>query len=66
MPIGQLILQEISPRPKSDALLKGSYLGPVYPEAPKFKRLRDELGSIGISISKVDLPGVCPKCGISE
>jgi dCTP deaminase len=48
--IGQLVLQAISPRPdpNEDVKLKGNYLGPVFPEAPKFKSLKDELGGIGI------------------
>jgi len=60
--IGHLVFQEISPKPdpKEDSKLKGNYLGPVYPEAPKFKNLKDELGGIGIS--DVDLPGFCRKC----
>jgi len=58
--IGQLVLQAISPSPdpNEDAKLKGSYLGPIYPEAPRFRRLKDELASVGIS--EVDLPGTCP------
>jgi dCTP deaminase len=60
--IGQLVLQAISPPPdpKEDLKLKGNYLGPVYPEAPKFKNLKEELGGIGIT--EVDLPGICANC----
>jgi hypothetical protein len=53
--IGQLVLQTVDCEsiPKEDTL-SGNYLGPVYPEAPKFKPLKDVLGAIGIS--EVDIP----------
>ena len=56
IPIGQLILQsvEMESIPKEDSNLSGSYLGPVYPVAPKFGRLADAMKKIGIS--KIDLP----------
>jgi dCTP deaminase len=55
IPIGQLILQtvDLEKMPTED-ILSGNYLGPVYPEAPKFKRLKDVLGTIGIS--SVEIP----------
>ncbi len=56
--IGQLILQEVEMEsiPKEDANLGGSYLGPVYPEAPRFGRLADAMRKIGIS--KIALPQI--------
>jgi dCTP deaminase len=60
--VGQLILQKIDPIPKEDPKLKGSYLGPIYPEAPKFRKLKDELAPLGIPDSQLDIPGVCPTC----
>jgi dCTP deaminase len=55
IPIGQLVLQtvDLKSAPEHD-ILSGSYLGPVYPEAPKFKRLSDVLGQIGIT--KIEMP----------
>jgi len=55
--IGQLILQTVDLRekPKADQKLTGSYLGPVYPESPKFGSVRDALKSIGIR--DAELPG---------
>jgi dCTP deaminase len=49
IPIGQLILQtvDLESIPEEDTL-SGNYLGPVYPEAPKFKSLKEVLGGIGI------------------
>jgi dCTP deaminase len=48
--IGQLVLQTVDLReePKADQKLTGSYLGPVYPEPPKFGSVVDTLESIGI------------------
>jgi dCTP deaminase len=50
IPIGQLVLQtvDMESHPEED-ILSGNYLGPVYPEAPQFKPLRQVLGGIGIS-----------------
>jgi hypothetical protein len=46
--IGQLIQTvDLESLPKED-ILSGNYLGPVYPEAPKFKPLKEVLGGIGI------------------
>lgn len=48
--IGQLVFQTVD-WPKEynfDQKLTGSYLGPVYPEAPKFGSLSDALKIIGI------------------
>ncbi len=60
--VGQLVLQKIDPLPKVDPKLKGSYLGPIYPEAPKFRKLKDELAPLGIPDSQLVIPGLCPKC----
>jgi dCTP deaminase len=50
IPIGQLVLQtvDVESLPQEDKL-SGNYLGPVYPEAPKFEPLRKVLSLIGIS-----------------
>lgn len=45
--IGQLVLMNIE-RPMKDLNLSGSYLGPVYPEAPKFRDPWDDLRGIGV------------------
>ena len=51
IPIGQLILQSVGMDaiPKEDTNLSGNYLGPVYPEAPKFRKLSEVMGKIGIT-----------------
>ncbi len=56
IPMGQLIFQSVSGEsfPKEDAGLSGSYLGPVYPEPPKFGRLATAMKKIGIS--SIDVP----------
>jgi dCTP deaminase len=48
--IGQLILQTVNlpEAPKADQKLTGSYLGPVYPESPKFGSVHEQLELIGI------------------
>jgi dCTP deaminase len=48
--IGQLVLQTVSllEEPKADQKLTGSYLGPVYPESPKFGSVKEALKLIGI------------------
>jgi deoxycytidine triphosphate deaminase len=60
--VGQLVLQKIDPVPDKDPKLKGSYLGPIYPEAPKFRKLKEELAPLGISDSELNIPGLCPRC----
>jgi len=59
--VGQLVLQRIDPLPEKDPKLKGSYLGPIYPEAPKFRKLKEELEPLGIPDSQISIPGLCPK-----
>lgn len=46
--IGQLILMELSGAEQVEPKLSGTYLAPVYPEAPLFKDPEDELRRIGI------------------
>jgi dCTP deaminase len=46
--IGQLVILQNTPHDSSSAKLAGKYIGPVYPEAPKFRNPSDDLASIGI------------------
>ena len=46
--ICQLILLTVE-RPCTPGKMSGTYLGPVYPEAPKFRRPEDDLSEIGIT-----------------
>jgi dCTP deaminase len=58
--IGQLILQELMPGPETDhseAALSGTYLGPIYPEAPSFNNPVDDLEAIGVLRTAIRLPG---------
>jgi dCTP deaminase len=55
--IGQLILIELAgPKPKKQKLT-GTYLGPVYPEAPIFSDPEEDLKKIGISKAEFRMPG---------
>jgi dCTP deaminase len=47
--IGQLVLQDVvgAEVPKQ---IGGTYLGPVYPEAPTFRDPEEDLGSIGVKM----------------
>jgi dCTP deaminase len=47
MPIGQLILMETTIK-KAPEKISGSYVGPVFPEAPKATKARDQLQKIGV------------------
>jgi len=47
-PIGQLVLFHTGVM-AAPSKLSGSYLGPIYPEAPKLKTPREVLGKIGLS-----------------
>jgi dCTP deaminase len=47
--IGQLILMEISGKRPVEPLLSGSYLAPIYPEAPAFKNPEEDLKAIGVT-----------------
>ena len=50
--IGQLVLLNVEPKPEKPKMgreqLSGKYLGPVYPEPPKFDNPEDDLRKIGI------------------
>jgi dCTP deaminase len=48
-PIAQLILMDID-RPTKPEKLSGQYLGPVYPEAPKFRDPEKDLEKLGIKL----------------
>lgn len=50
IPIGQLLLLTVDLTQEEHAkpeILKGSYIGPTFPEAPTFKPLRDQLRKVG-------------------
>jgi dCTP deaminase len=57
--IGQLILLRLSPSEEEEKVrkLSGTYLGPVYPETPKFKDPEEDLRRIGIPASEFKEPG---------
>lgn len=66
--VAQLILFEV-PDAKPSPQYAGTYLGPVYPEAPKFLDPASDLARIGVEINKVRMPEVktrpierCPEC----
>jgi dCTP deaminase len=46
--IGQLILMELTDALQAEPKLSGTYLAPVYPEAPLFKDPDEDLKTIGI------------------
>lgn len=56
--IGQLVILENTPQVTS-MRLSGKYIGPVYPEAPRFKSPAQDLADIGIHKTWI-IPG--PKC----
>src|SRR5260370_161302 len=51
-PIGQLILLHVATDPQKTEL-KGTYFGPVYPEAPEFDNPEDDLAGIGVTDAAV-------------
>lgn len=55
--IGQLILLELSGNRPKKQKLTGTYLGPVYPEAPKFSDPQEDLEEIGIPKEEFRSPG---------
>jgi dCTP deaminase len=55
--IGQLILMELAKGEKVEPKLSGSYLAPVYPEAPVFSDPEDDLNKIGVPESEMKFPG---------
>jgi dCTP deaminase len=52
--IGQLILMELSRAVIRESKLSGTYLAPVFPEAPTFKDPSDDLRQIGVT--KISYP----------
>jgi dCTP deaminase len=48
-PIGQLVFFAISPKPDRKQKLNATYLGPIYPEAPRFNSPQKDLSAIGIT-----------------
>jgi dCTP deaminase len=51
IPIGQLILLTVDLTPEEEQardILRGSYIGPTFPEAPTFKPLREQLRKVGV------------------
>lgn len=54
--IAQLILMELLNTNARESKLSGTYLAPVYPEAPTFNDPIDDLGKIGIPKSQVRSP----------
>lgn len=54
--IGQLILMELMDTTATEPKLSGTYLAPVYPEAPSFHDPIDDLKAIGVSAEEVRYP----------
>lgn len=54
--IGQLILLRLSPRERPKQRLAGTYLAPVYPEAPLFKDPQEDLAEIGVPADDFKFP----------
>jgi len=54
--IGQLVFFELSDREESERKLAGTYLAPVYPEAPIFNDPADDLEKIGIPKAEITIP----------
>jgi dCTP deaminase len=48
--IGQLVLFEVL-NPEKPRTIRSTYLGPVFPEAPKFKDPQEDLGRLGVKMS---------------
>jgi dCTP deaminase len=58
IPIGQLLLLTVDlteEEKRQPEILKGSYIGPTFPEAPTFKPLRDQLQRVGAHSPKVPI-----------
>jgi len=56
IPIGQLLLLTVDQtKVETDKreILKGSYIGPTFPEAPTFKPLKDQLQRVGVREPKI-------------
>ena len=54
--IGQLVFLELSKREKRERKLSGTYLAPVFPEAPIFKDPEEDLETIGIPRNQIRVP----------
>lgn len=66
--VAQLILFD-APDAKPSKKQGGTYMGPVYPEAPQFKEPKQELMTLGVDEKDILLPtvkkpntGRCPEC----
>jgi hypothetical protein len=55
--IGQLILLQLRPKKTPRPKLAGTYLAPVYPEAPTFNDPQEDLAQIGVPNSEFKFPG---------
>jgi hypothetical protein len=55
--IGQLILMELAKGNGREPKLSGTYLAPVYPEAPVFADPKEDLQKIGVPESDIKFPG---------
>ena len=56
IPIGQLLLMTVdltNEESEGSDTLNGSYIGPIFPEAPAFKPLREQLKKVGVFDPKV-------------
>ncbi len=56
IPIGQLLLLTVDltdAEKRKPEILRGSYIGPTFPEAPTFKTLREQLQKVGAHHPKV-------------
>lgn len=58
--VAQLILFEV-PKAKPASKRSGTYMGPVYPEAPIFREPEQDLAAIGIPAERVRIPMQRPK-----
>jgi dCTP deaminase len=59
--IAQLVLLRALPKPRRRDLLDGSYLGAIFPEAPKFNDPEYDLGKIGVGDDSVwRIPSAVP------
>jgi dCTP deaminase len=54
--IGQLVFMELSQHDAKEHKLAGTYLAPVYPEAPRFQDPEKDLERIGIPRSQISVP----------
>ena len=57
-PIAQLVLLHVNREQDPKTKAKGTYFGPVYPEAPPFKNPEDDLFKIGVRRTSVIRKGI--------